>query len=96
MTRSNPGHPGESVRLDCIEATNLSIAEAARHMQVQEQTLKDVCDGAAPITANLAIRLDLAFGGTAETWMALQAAYDLAQARTQSEGLTVSRVEAAA
>ncbi len=96
MTRSNPRHPGESVRLDCLEATNLTITEAAQHMQVQEQLLRDVCDESAPITADLAIRLDLAFGGTAETWMALQAAYDLAQARTQSDGLSVSRVEAAA
>ncbi|MCY3567020.1 MAG: HigA family addiction module antitoxin, partial [Chloroflexi bacterium] len=61
-----------------------------------EQMLKDVCEGVAPVTADLAIRLDLAFGGTAETWMALQSAYDLAQARIQTEGLSVSRVEAAA
>jgi addiction module HigA family antidote len=84
------------VRFDCIEATDLTIAEAAKHMQVQERQLRDVCDGLAPITAELAIRLDLAFGGTAETWLALQTAYNLAQARRQHEDIEVKRVEYAA
>lgn len=96
MSRLNPRHPGESVRFDCIEATNLTVAEAAQHMQVEEQRLKEICDGAAPITADLAIRLDMAFGGTAETWLALQSAYDLAQARRLTNGLNVTRVGSAA
>ena len=96
MSRSNPRHPGESVRLDCIEATNLTIPEAAQHMQVSEQQLTDICRGRAPITAEMAIRLDMAFGGTAETWLALQSAYDLAQARRQANSLDVKRVEYAA
>lgn len=96
MSRSNPRHPGESVRLDCIEATNLTIAAAAEHMQISERQLMDVCQGRAPITAEIAIRLDMAFGGTAETWLALQSAYDLAQARRQANGLNVKRVEYAA
>ena len=96
MSRSDPRHPGESVRFDCIEATNLTIAAAAEHMQVSEQQLTDICQCSAPITADMAIRLDLAFGGTAETWLALQTAYDLAQARRQCEGLNVKRVEHAA
>ena len=96
MSRSNPRHPGESVRFDCIEATNLTISEAALHMQVSERQLTDICHGRAPITAEVAIRLDMAFGGTAETWLALQSAYDLAQARRQANGLDVKRVEYAA
>ena len=96
MSRSNPRHPGESVRFDCIEATNLTVSEAAQHMQVSEQQLSDICQGRAPITAEVAIRLDMAFGGTAETWLALQSAYDLAQARRQANGLEVKRVEYAA
>ncbi len=96
MSRANPRHPGESVRFDCIEATNLTIAEAAQHMHVAEDQLADICHGRAPITAEVAVRLDMAFGGTAETWLALQAAYDLAQARRQANGLDVKRVEVAA
>ena len=40
----------------------------------------------------MAIRLDKAFGGGAEAWLALQMAYDLAQARRQARRIRVKRV----
>jgi plasmid maintenance system antidote protein VapI len=42
----------------------------------------------------MAIRLDKAFGGGAETWLRLQAAYDLAQARKRASGIKEERVSA--
>jgi len=39
----------------------------------------------------MAIRLDKAFGGTAEAWLALQTAYDLAQARKNEHSIRVRR-----
>ena len=92
MPMRNPPHPGESVREDCIAACNLTIAEAAAHMGIDEHQLTDVCHARAPITADLAIRLDMAFGGTADVWLSLQASYDLAQARKRAADLTIERV----
>lgn len=92
MTRMNPSHPGESIREDCIAACNLTIAEAASHMGVDEHQLTEVCHARAPITADLAIRLDLAFGGGDRIWLALQASYDLAQARKRAGDLQIMRV----
>jgi plasmid maintenance system antidote protein VapI len=40
----------------------------------------------------MAIRLDKAFGGGAETWLRLQMAYDLAQARQHEGEIKVKRV----
>jgi hypothetical protein len=40
--------------------------------------------GRAGISAEMAIRLDKAFGGGAETWLRLQAAYDLAHAQNHA------------
>ena len=94
MPMRNPPHPGESVREDCIAACNLTIAEAAAHMGVDERRLTDVCHARAPITADLAIRLDMAFGGTADVWLALQSSHDLAQARKRAADLTIERVPA--
>jgi len=37
----------------------------------------------------MAIRLDEAFGGGAETWLRLQVAYDLAQARRHEGDINV-------
>jgi plasmid maintenance system antidote protein VapI len=42
----------------------------------------------------MAIRLDKAFGGTAEAWLALQTAYDLAQARRKMLANDVKRYSA--
>lgn len=43
----------------------------------------------------MAIRLDMAFGGGAETWVRMQAAYDLAQARKKAVNLNIKRYEPA-
>jgi antitoxin HigA-1 len=40
----------------------------------------------------MAIRLDKAFGGGAETWHRLQATYDLAQALNKADRIDVQRV----
>ena len=94
MPMKNPPHPGESVREDCIAACGLTIAEAAAHMGVDERQLTEACQCRAPLTADLAIRLDLAFGGGDRIWLTLQASYDLAQARERAGGLQITRVPA--
>jgi plasmid maintenance system antidote protein VapI len=49
-------------------------------------------NGKAGISPEMAIRLDKAFGGGAETWLRLQMAYDLAQARRHEAEIKVRRV----
>ncbi len=85
MTMKNQPHPGLSVRHDCIEPLDLTITAAAEILGVRRQTLNNLVNGKSGISADMAIRLDKAFGGGAETWLRLQMAYDLAQAR-QHEG----------
>ncbi len=81
MPMKNPPHPGLSVRHDCLEPLGLSVTEAARHLRVSRKRLSDIVNCRAGISPEMAIRLDKAFGGGAETWLRLQAAYDLAQAK---------------
>jgi addiction module HigA family antidote len=92
MTMKNPPHPGLSVRHDCIEALDLTITEAADILGVTRQTLNNLVNGKAGISPEMAIRLDKAFGGGAETWLRLQMAYDLAQARRHEGEIKVKRV----
>ena len=80
MTRANPSHPGASVREDCIAALGLSISEAAEHLKVEEAALAAICEERAPITPDIAVRFEQAFGSTAEFWLRRQAAHDLARA----------------
>lgn len=92
MSALQPLHPGETIRCDCIEGCGLTIAEAAAHMGVAERDLEDVCYCRAPITADLAVRLDMAFGGNARVWLELQLDYDLAEARKRAADLDL-RIE---
>jgi antitoxin HigA-1 len=92
MTMKNPPHPGLSVRHDCIEPLDLTITEAAEILGVTRQTLNNLVNGKSGISADMAIRLDKAFGGGAETWLRLQMAYDLAQARRHEGDMNVKPV----
>jgi antitoxin HigA-1 len=74
MPMKNP--PGLSVWHDCTEPLGLTITEAAEILGVTRQTLNNLVNGKSGISADMAIRLDKAFGGGAETWLRLQMAYE--------------------
>ncbi len=94
MAMKNPPHPGLSVRADCLEPLGLTVTEAAKALGVSRQALNNLVHGKAAISPKMAIRLDKAFGGGAETWLRLQAAYDLAQAKKRASQIKVKRVTA--
>ena len=73
-------HPGMILLHECIEPMELTVSETARCLGVAESELNGVVQCRAPVTPELAVRLDLAFGGGAEKWCALQANYDVALA----------------
>ena len=85
----NPSYPGQTVRQDCLEPLGLSIAQAAKVLGVPVWELRHLCFKKFGIKPEMAIRLAKAFGGTAEAWLALQTAYDLAQARKKEPSITV-------
>ncbi len=76
MPMKNPPHPGSSVRRDCLEPLGLGVTEASERLGVSRKQLSDVVNGRSGISPEMAIRLDKAFGGGADTWYSLQAAYD--------------------
>ena len=92
MPMKNPPHPGLSIRHDCLEPLGLSVTDAAAHLGVSRKHLSDVLNGRSGISAEMAIRLDKAFGGGASTWYQLQAAYDLAQVMKRADQIEVQRV----
>ena len=96
MPMKNPPHPGLSVRHDCLEPLRLSVTEAARRLGVSRKRLSDIVNCHAGISPEMAIRLDRAFGGGADTWLRLQAAYDLAQAMKRADAIKAERLSPAA
>jgi len=61
---------------------------------VTRQALSDLLNGKAGISVDMAIRLSKAFGSSAETWLGLQTAYDLVQARERAGGIKVRSFKA--
>ncbi|MEX2616208.1 MAG: HigA family addiction module antitoxin [Alphaproteobacteria bacterium] len=96
MAMKNPPHPGLSVRHDCLVPLGLSVTEAAKSLGVSRKQVSDIVNGHSGISPEMAIRLDKAFGGGAETWYRLQAAYDLARAMERADEIKVKRVQYAA
>ncbi len=96
MPMKNPPHPGLSVRHDCLESLGLSVTEAARNLGISRKQLSDIVNCHSGISPEMAIRLDKAFGGGAETWLRLQAGYDLAQAMKHANRIKVGRLTQAA
>ena len=91
MAMKNPPHPGLSVRHDCLEPLGLSVTEGALVLGVSRKQLSDIVNCRSGISPEMAIRLDKAFGGGAETWYRLQATYDLAQAMRKAGAIKVQR-----
>jgi addiction module HigA family antidote len=77
----NPPHPGRCIRLDCLEPLGLSVTAGAKVLGVTRRALGNVVNGKSSISPEMAIRLTKAFGSTAETWLRMQLAYDLAAVR---------------
>src|SRR6266508_2915653 len=91
MPMKNPVHPGRIVRSACLEPLGLSVTEGAKVLGVTRQTLNNVVNGKSGISPEMAIRLSKAFGSTPETWLRMQLAHDLAQARKGESKIKVRR-----
>ncbi|MGB7591570.1 MAG: HigA family addiction module antitoxin [Terriglobia bacterium] len=91
MPMKNPPHPGRSIRAACLEPLGLSVTEGAKVLGITRQALNNVVNGKAAISPEMAIRLAKAFGSTAETWLRMQLAYDLAAARKDESKIKVQR-----
>jgi antitoxin HigA-1 len=75
-----PPHPAEGLK-DDLEALDLSTAQAAEALGVTRQQLHRVLTQQSGISPEMALRLESVIGASADHWLRLQAAYDLAQVR---------------
>ena len=95
MAMKTPPHPGRSIMDACLVPLTLTVTEGARVLGVARHTLSRVINGRAGISPDMAIRLEKAFGSSADVWLRMQAAYDLAQARMHEDRINVKRFHTA-
>ncbi len=94
MRMHNPPHPGEVLRELCLEPLGLNVSEAARALGVSRKTLSSILNGRAGVSPEMAVRLSIAFGTSAESWLNQQTQYDLWLAEKRRKSLRVEKLAA--
>lgn len=74
-----PSHPGDFIRTEIVEELGLSVAKAAEILGVHQATLSDLLNSNATLSAEMALRIEKAFGISMDTLLRMQAWYDAAQ-----------------
>jgi addiction module HigA family antidote len=72
-----PVHPGEVLREDFLIPLGMSANALATALKVSAPRINDIVRERRGLTADTALRLARYFGGDAQSWLNLQAAYDL-------------------
>ena len=76
----NPPRPGEVLRDGVFTDTGITLTDFAKRIGVTRVALSRVLNGKGGISADMAVRLTAALGGSAESWLHMQADYELWQA----------------
>lgn len=77
MNMHNPPHPGEFIQATYLGELGISHRELARKLDVSPSTFNRLARGDSHITPEMALRLSITLGRTPESWLAMQAQYDL-------------------
>lgn len=79
----NPPHPGEVLK-DGVMVEGVTVTGLAKQLGVTRVALSRVLNAHAGISADMAIKLARVLGGSAESWLYMQANYDLWQAQCRA------------
>lgn len=90
MPMKLPVHPGKLMK-HSIDASGLSLTDAAKRLGVTRQTLSRVINGRTSLSPEMAVRVSKAFGSTVEHWMRMQMAHDLAAVEKTARTIKVKR-----
>ena len=72
-----PTHPGAVLRGDVLPDLGWTQIELANRLIVSRQTVSQLLHEEKAVTAEMAIRISSAVGGTPESWLNMQQAVDL-------------------
>lgn len=80
-------HPGEILEKDFLEPMNITAYKLSKAIGVQQTRISQIIKGKNAITADMATRLSMFFGTSAEVWMNLQSKYEIIKAKSEKREL---------
>ena len=81
MVMHNPPHPGEFMQATYMEPYGLSCRYLAEQLNVAASTLNRILKKQSGVSPEMALRLSKSLGRSPESWLAMQDAFDLWQAK---------------
>ena len=85
----NPAHPGGFVKSEIIEPLGLSVTAAAQALGITRAALSAFVNERTHLSADMALRLEKAFGVSMDSLMRMQNSYDIAQVRKRAHEIDV-------
>lgn len=92
IRQHNPPHPGEVLAGLWMEPLGLTVTAVAEALGVSRKTVSKIVNGNGAVTPEMALRLELALGASAQSWLGHQAAFDLWQVE-QTRGTLAKQVQ---
>ena len=96
MPMHNPPHPGEFIREVYITPFEISVRKVAESLRVSASTLNRLLNGQNNVSPGMALRLSKALGRSPESWLAMQAQYDLWHARQRVDWKQIRKLNVSA
>lgn len=84
-------HPGILIKEEIFDEHGLSITDAAELLGVTRTALSHLANGKADLSVEMSLRIEMVFGGTAESWQRMQAGYNIQEARPRIAKLKLKR-----
>lgn len=76
-----PTHPGAIIREDVLPELGITQAQLANHLGVSRLSVSEILHEKRGVSAEMAVRISEAIGGTPESWLRMQEALDLWEAK---------------
>ncbi len=80
MIMYDPPHPGEIIKEDYLIPMGLTVTQVAKSLGVSRKNLSEIVNEKTGISAEMAIRLSIAFNTSPELWIGMQKEYELSKA----------------
>ena len=90
-----PTHPGAVLREIVLPNLQVSKTALAKALKMSRQQFHAILREEQPVTPETAIKLQAAFGGSAQVWLNMQAAHDLWHAERRVDVSNIPSMRAA-